>query len=78
MAIQVTRKEHESFLSMLRRFNRRVKASKHLLEARSRRFHLSKPTKRQQRLSAIHKAQMKKQYEKLKKLGKLPQPKKRR
>ena len=70
MTIEVTKKDNESFLSMLRRFNRRLKASGVLRKARARRFKASKPTRRQKRLSALHREEMKEHFEKLRKLGK--------
>ena len=71
MAIEVKRKDNENFLSLLRRFKKRIRASRVLREARGRRFKTQKLNRRQIKLSALHKTKMLKHYEKLRKLGKL-------
>ena len=71
MVIEVKRKNNENFLSLLRRFKKRIRASRVLREARSRRFKTQKLNRRQIKLSALHRNKMTKHYERLRKLGKL-------
>ncbi|MDD2730909.1 MAG: 30S ribosomal protein S21 [Candidatus Portnoybacteria bacterium] len=58
MAVEVRRKEREPVGSLLRRFTRRVQQSRVLLAARKGRFHNKKKTKRQVRLSALRREQL--------------------
>lgn len=61
---------------MLRRFTRRVQQSGVLLNARKKRFHKPKLTKRVVRDSALRRMAIKKERAKLEKLGKLKDEKK--
>lgn len=69
--VEVKRRERETTGAMLRRFTRRVQQSGVLLNARKKRFHKEKPTKRVVRDSALRRLGMKKERAKLEKLGKL-------
>lgn len=69
--VEVRRKENETTGAMLRRFTRRVQQSGILIRARKERFYQSKPTKRATREKALRRIRVKKEWEKLEKLGKL-------
>ena len=69
--VEVKKKSNETTGSLLRRFSKSVQRSGVLRTARAGRFHQTEPTKRQKRLSALHRKKMAKHYEKLKKLGRL-------
>ncbi|MDP3778625.1 MAG: hypothetical protein Q8R30_01075 [bacterium] len=69
--VEVKRRERETTGAMLRRFTRRVQMSGALLNARKKRFHTAKPTKRITRDSALRRIGIKKERAKLEKLGKL-------
>ena len=72
MPITVRKKEKESVQSLLRRFSRRIQQSGVLVRARRGRFYVSPATKRQKKLSALHRQEVQKERENLYKLGKLP------
>lgn len=76
--VYVKRKERESTAAMLRRFSRRVQASGVLMRARKSRFYQPKFTKRALRERALRRAAAVKEHERLAKLGKLPEEKRRR
>ncbi|MBI2625889.1 30S ribosomal protein S21 [Candidatus Parcubacteria bacterium] len=69
MAVEVKRKERETTGSLLRRFTRRVQQSGILIRARKVRFYASGRTKRERRLSALHRERIKAERERLRKLG---------
>ncbi|MBI3304919.1 hypothetical protein HYZ80_01160 [Candidatus Parcubacteria bacterium] len=69
MAVEVKRKERETTGSLLRRFTRRVQQSGILIRARKVRFYASERTKRERRLSALHRERIKAERERLRKLG---------
>lgn len=71
MALEVKRKERESSRSLVRRFSKRVRQSGILRRAREIRFKTRPKSKRAKKESALRKERMRKEYEKLKKLGKL-------
>src|SRR4030042_5698341 len=68
--IQVKKKDRETSESLIRRFSRRVQQSGVLLQARSGRFFERPKTKRQARELAKYRSVVKKEVEKLKKMGK--------
>ncbi len=76
MAIEVRKKENESVGSMLRRFSRMVQASGLINQARDLRFKKSAPTRRQKKLSALHRAQMRNKFLEMYKMGKIDESKK--
>lgn len=69
--VYVKRKERETASSMLRRFSRRVQQSGILLRARKVRFYASKPTRRARRDRALRRIALRRDREKLFKLGKI-------
>jgi ribosomal protein S21 len=68
--VEVKKKERETSESLIRRFSRRVQQSGVLYAARGNRFYNKPKSKRQVRLSAQYRAKIKKEVDKLKKLGK--------
>ena len=68
--IQVKKKDRETSEALIRRFSRRVQQSGVLLSARSGRFFAKPKTRRQSRLSAQYRAKIRKEVDKLKKMGK--------
>lgn len=75
--VYVKRKERESTAAMVRRFSRRVQASGILMRARKSRFYESKPTKRAVRERALRRMSVARERERLAKLGKLREEKRR-
>jgi len=53
MAVSVYRNPKESLDRMISRFNKKVQASRVILEVRNRRYFKRKPTKRQSRMAAM-------------------------
>ncbi len=70
MTIEVKKKDRETSESLIRRFSRRVQQSGVLLRARRSRFRKDEKNKREKRLEALYKIKIRKEIEKLKKLGK--------
>jgi len=68
--VQVKKKERETSESLIKRFSRRVQQSGVLLEARHGRFYAKDKNKRQVRESAKYRAKVRKEVDKLKKIGK--------
>jgi len=68
--IQVKKKERETSESLIRRFYRRVQQSGVLMHARKLRFRTEKKSKREKRNEALYKVKIRKEIDKLKKLGK--------
>lgn len=73
MSVQVQRKRGESFEAMVRRYNRRLQLSGKILEAKKGRFYQGKRNKNETKASALRRLELQKQYEKLRKQGKLPE-----
>lgn len=69
--IEAKRKEGESTAAFLRRFTKKIQLSGVLMRARRTRFKTEKKTRRQKQLSAVRRAQLLKERERLFKLGKL-------
>lgn len=70
MTIEVKKKDRETSESLIRRFSRRVQQSGVLLRARRSRFRKEEKSKREKREEALYKIKIRKEIEKLKKLGK--------
>jgi ribosomal protein S21 len=68
--IEVKKKDKETSESLIRRFSRRVQQSGVLLAARHGRFYEKPKSRRQVRQSALYRAKVKKEVDKLKKIGK--------
>ncbi len=71
MVLEVKKQERESPQSLVRRFTRSVQESGILLRARKTRFHNRPKSDRTKKRAALRKEELKKEYERLKKLGKL-------
>lgn len=69
MAVEVKRKLKESVSSMLRRFSRKMQLSGVLLSAKKARFQRKKRSKNLRKKDAIYKEGMKKERERLEKMG---------
>ncbi len=68
--IEVRKKDKETSESLLRRFSRRVQQSGVLVHARKSRFRKDEKSKREKRNEALYKIKIRKEIDKLKKLGK--------
>lgn len=71
MAIEIKRKPRESLESLLKRFTKAVQKSGILLEARKRMYRDRNISETKKWESAIHRAKKAKEYEKLRKWGKI-------
>ncbi|HOD96922.1 MAG: 30S ribosomal protein S21 [Candidatus Paceibacterota bacterium] len=69
MPIEVTRKSNEPINNFLLRFNRALKQSGVLEEAKTKRFYQPEPNRNQKKESAIYRAQMREKILALKKRG---------
>ena len=69
MALEVKRKDKETVQSLLRRFTRNVQQSGILLRARKTRFKARRKSQQMKKRAALRREEIKKKYEKLKKLG---------
>lgn len=68
--IEVSKKEKETNESLIRRFSRLVKQSDFLNDVRRVRYNRKDKSKQEKREEAIYKVKMRKEIDKLKKLGK--------
>ncbi len=68
--VEVKKKDRESSDSLIKRFSRRVQQSGVLLSARKGRFYAKPQSRRQVRESAMYRSRVKKEVDKLKKMGK--------
>ncbi len=78
MALEIKKNERETSQSLVRRFSRRVKQSGILVEARKKRFLEKKKSEQMKKRAALRREQLRKEYEKLEKLGQLRKLKRRR
>ncbi|HEY4475884.1 MAG TPA: 30S ribosomal protein S21 [Candidatus Paceibacterota bacterium] len=67
--MQVRKKEGESPNALIYRFTKKIQQSGILKEAKKRRFHSRKVSRLKRRLSAIHRSDKRREYEKAKKMG---------
>ena len=70
MPLEVRKREKESSQNLVRRFTKRVQQSGILLRARKTMFKGREKSRDMKREAALRREEMKKEYEKLKKLGK--------
>lgn len=68
--IQVRKKERETTESLIRRFSRRVQQSGVLRQVRKTRFHQPEQSRGKRRDEALYKVKIRKEINRLKKLGK--------
>jgi ribosomal protein S21 len=71
MALEARKQDKENTQSLIRRFTKRVQKSGILLQARQSRFHRRPKSRQMKKRAALRREKLKKEYEKLKKLGKL-------
>jgi len=68
--IEVKKKPKETAESLIRRFSRRIQQSAVLVQARKNRFRRDEKSKTEKRQEALYKVKIRKEIDKLKKLGK--------
>ncbi|MBI2038686.1 MAG: 30S ribosomal protein S21 [Candidatus Niyogibacteria bacterium] len=73
--VEIKRHDNESALAALRRFTKRLQQAGILVEARKNQFRARLPSAYKRRKSAMFRLKRHKEYERLKKLGKLPERK---
>lgn len=71
MALEVKKQNRESSQSLIRRFSRRVQQSGLLLRARKIRFREKGKSRQMQKRAALRREEIKKEYERLRKLGEI-------
>jgi len=71
MALEIKKEGRETSQSLVRRFSRRMKQSGILLRARRSRFWEKDKSPQMKKRSALRREQLKNEYEKLEKLGKV-------
>jgi len=71
MVIEIQKKEKETSQSLVRRFSRRLRRSGILLRMRRSQFYKRSKSNQLKKRAALRKEELKKDYEKKKKLGKL-------
>lgn len=69
MALEIKKKERETPQSLVRRFSRALQQSGILMRVRERMFKGREKSKDMKRRAALRREELKKEYEKLKKLG---------
>ena len=77
MALEIKKEGRETSQNLVRRFSRRMKQSGILLRARKARFKEREKSKQMKKRSALRREELKKEYEKLEKLGEKKDVKKR-
>jgi len=70
MALEIKKEGRETSQNLVRRFSRRMKQSGILLRARKSRFRERPKSNQMKKKSALRREELKKEYEKLEKLGK--------
>ena len=70
MALEIKKQERETSQSLIRRFQKRVQQSGFLLRVRKARFKQRKKSEQMKKRAALRREELKKEYEKLSKLGK--------
>jgi len=78
MALEVKKQERETTQSLVRRFGKRIQQSGILLRARKTRFQARPKSHQAKKRAALRREELRKEYKKLKKLGKLPHDSKRK
>jgi ribosomal protein S21 len=71
MALEAKKQERETTQGLIRRFTKRVQRSGILLRARKSRFRQRPKSRQMRKKAALRREKLRKEYEKLKKLGKL-------
>jgi hypothetical protein len=73
MALEVKKFDRETSQNLVRRFQKRIQQSGLLLRARKTRFKVRKKSEQMKKRAALRREELKKEYEKLSKLGKIPE-----
>lgn len=71
MGVEVKKQERESSQNLIRRFTKGVKRSGILIRARKIRFKEKKKSEQMKKRAALRREEKRKEYEKMKKLGKI-------
>jgi ribosomal protein S21 len=71
MTIEVKKQSGETNQALIRRFSKRIQQSGVLFRARKAQFRRRSKSRQMKKRAALRREEMKKEYEKLKKLGKL-------
>jgi len=71
MALEIKRENRETSQGLVRRFQKRVQQSGLLLRARKNRFKVRKKSEQMKKRAALRREELRKEYEKLIKLGKV-------
>lgn len=71
MSIKISRHAKETSQNLVRRFSKRVRQSGILLRARKGQFRKKAKSRQMKKRAALRREELKKEYEKLKKLGKI-------
>lgn len=71
MPLEVKKKERENSQSLVRRFTKSMQQSGILIRTRKSQHRIRKKSKEMRKKAALRREEIKKEYEKLKKLGKL-------
>jgi len=78
MSLEIKKQERETSQSLIRRFGKAVKESGILVRARKTRFKLRKKSPEAKKKGALRREQSRKEYDKMKKLGKIEEHKSRK
>ena len=73
--VEVKKRDKETSESLFRRFSRQLQQSRVLLKARKNRFKIKEKNRRQLREGAIYRQKVKKEVDRLKKIGKFDEEK---
>lgn len=71
MSLEIKKEGRETSQNLVRRFSKRIKQSGILLRARKIRFYQGAKSDQMKKRSALRREQLKKEYEKLEKLGEI-------
>lgn len=71
MALEIKKQEKENPQGLVRRFSKRIRSSGILLRARKIRFHERKKSRQMRKKSALKREELRIEYEKLEKSGKI-------
>lgn len=70
MGLEVKKKERENSQNLIRRFTKKVQQSRILAQKRKNLFYRRKKSRQMEKISAIRRESLRREYDKLKKLGK--------
>ncbi len=70
MALEIKKETRETSQNLIRRFSRRIKKSGILIRAKKNRFKKRDKSKQMKKRSALRREELRKEYEKLEKMGK--------